>query len=705
MQVITADYWTTYLKPIIADLGVALIFGIGYHLFKKLNKDTKSSSSSSSDIKDKIKTSLSRWNEVKTLQKFNALISANKDQSMDAYKILHLIEQNNITPDIISYNCLLDMSFRLGQYETAHKLFEEISEVTFPVQPDTVTFNILLKHIVEEIIKKEKTFDEVERLLRDMERRKIEMNQITYNTAIDAAIESRQFNYAWELYEKMKQSETVKPDVFTYSTLVKGLKMVNENESQGKKYRYNDAAVSKDNCERALEILNTIKSNGLQLDNVLFNSVLDILVSFGEMHKAEEIFTQMKENHIQPTLVTYSTMIKGYGQIHNFKQALNVYNEMRSNNLQPNDVIYGCLLNSCIKGNKSEFIDVLYNNMLKDNIQPNSVIISTMIKGYSKSKQFNKALQLFSSVDNDIKNITVYNSMLECCIECNQINELKQLFNQLTQRAKNEDKAPVPNVITYSTVIKGFAKNGEIVEAKKIYDFVLNNFTELDELLFNTIADGFAKANQEQIALSVLNEMKLRNVKRSSIIYSILMRMYAHLNKEQQCVDMFAQMKRDGVKPSIIAYTNLMQMYIKKKKILEAMNTFNELERELGADFVSYNFIINACTFNQKLEYAIDYLIQSMKKHIKVSDETYQNVVTYLLENKFMKFNVRCAHAQKLIVMFKENKIVLRNDLYQKLTKLIYSNNNVNREVEEGIKKNAMYNNNTKGFQRGRYYK
>ena len=703
MQVVSADYWTTYLKPIIADLGVALIFGIGYHLFKKLNKDTKSSSSST-DIKDKIKTSLSRWNEVKTLQKFNALISSNKDQSMDAYKILHLIEQNNITPDIISYNCLLDMSFRLGQYETAHKLFEEISEVTFPVQPDTVTFNILLKHIVEEIIKKEKTFDEVERLLRDMEHRKIEMNQITYNTAIDAAIESRQFNYAWELYEKMKQSETVKPDVFTYSTLVKGLKMVNENESQGKKYRYNDATVSKDNCERALEILNTIKSNGLQLDNVLFNSVLDILVSFGEMHKAEEIFTQMKENHIQPTLVTYSTMIKGYGQIHNFKQALNVYNEMRSNNLQPNDVIYGCLLNSCIKGNKSEFIDVLYNNMLKDNIQPNSVIISTMIKGYSKSKQFNKALQLFTAVDNDIKNITVYNSMLECCIECNQINELKQLFNQLTQRAKNEDKAPVPNVITYSTVIKGFAKNGEIVEAKKIYDFVLNNFTELDELLFNTIADGFAKANQEEIALSVLNEMKLRNVKRSSIIYSILMRMYAHLNKEQKCVDMFAQMKHDGVKPSIIAYTNLMQMYIKKKKIVEAMNTFNELERELGADFVSYNFIINACTFNQKLEFAIEYLIQSMKKHIKVSDETYQNVVTYLLENKFMKFHVRCAHAQKLIVMFKENKIVLRNDLYQKLTKLIYSNNNVNKEVEEGIKKNATYNN-AKGYQRRGYDK
>ena len=47
---------------------------------------------------------------------------------------------------------------------------------------------------------------------------------------------------------------------------------------------------------------------------------------------------------------------------------------------------------------------------------------------------------------------------------------------------------------------------------------------------------------------------------------------------------------------------------------------------------------------------------------------------------------------------------MLRNDFYQKLKKFIYSNNSDNREVEEGIKKNATYNN-MKGFQRGRYYK
>ena len=55
MQVLTPDYWSSFIKPVIADLGVALVFGVGYHLFKKLNKDT----SKDSQIKDKIKTTIS----------------------------------------------------------------------------------------------------------------------------------------------------------------------------------------------------------------------------------------------------------------------------------------------------------------------------------------------------------------------------------------------------------------------------------------------------------------------------------------------------------------------------------------------------------------------------------------------------------------------------------------------------------------------
>lgn len=694
-QVLSTDYWSSLIKPVIADLGVALVFGVGYHLIKKLNRDTKSPP----EIKDKIKTSISKWNEVKTSQKFNTLITTNKDKSMDAYKILHLIETNNLTPDIITYNCLLDMSFRLEQNETAHKLFEEISEKTFPVQPDTVTYNILLKQLVNEINRRESNLDQVKNLLKDMSERNIEMNQITFNTAIDAAIEAHDFNYAWDLFEKMNaNTSAVKPDLYTYSTLIKGLKSLNETYSNRKN---NDEV----NCNRAIEILNLVKSNtDIKVDDVLYNSVLDTCVSFNKMHLAEEIFNEMKMSNIAPSLITYSIMIKGYGQNHNLKGSIDIYNELKDNNLKANDIIYGCLLNSCVKCNKVDLLDSFYNNMLNDKIEPNAIIYTTMIKGYNKAKKFQKAFELFESIKTDNKevlNIVIYNAILDACVESNETGKLKKIFKELTENAKNKENCPTPNVITYSTMIKGLAKSGEIEDAQKIYEFVLNNFDEIDEVLFNTIADGFARSNHEAIALSVLDEMKKRNIKRSSIIYSILMRMYSYMNREDKCVAMFNAMKEDNIEPSLITYTILMQMYIKKKKINDAMKVFNELDAKLEADFVSYNFIINACTFNQKLEFAIEYLIKSIKKHIKLSEDTYHNVVNYLIENKFMKHQARINYAQELLKNFKENQIGLRNDLFQKITKLIYHNKGNNKEVEKEIKGN----NNRGYYKRNQYNK
>ena len=148
MKILNADYWSNYLQPYVADLGVALVFGVGYYLFKQLHKEK---TGLDSDVKQKIEIGLNKWNQAKTTQKFNSLIIANNDRQTDAFTILNAMQKAGVNPDIVTYNCLLDMSYKLEQLEQAKKLYEEISDFTSPVQPDVVTFNILLKGCVAEL--------------------------------------------------------------------------------------------------------------------------------------------------------------------------------------------------------------------------------------------------------------------------------------------------------------------------------------------------------------------------------------------------------------------------------------------------------------------------------------------------------------------------------------------------------------------------
>jgi pentatricopeptide repeat protein len=145
-------------------------------------------------------------------------------------------------------------------------------------------------------------------------------------------------------------------------------------------------------------------------------------------------------------------------------------------------------------------------------------------------------------------------------------------------------------------------------------------------------------------------------------------------------------MTKDNVKASLVTYTTLMQMFIKKKKVLNAIALFQDMKKnEIKPDQVCYNFIVNGCTFNQKLERAIEFLLESVKENIKLNEETYNNCLEYLLNNKFMKHHERSNHATVILKELKEKNFSINYDLYSRVLRLIYKNKDSNKEVESTL--------------------
>lgn len=168
-----------------------------------------------------------------------------------------------------------------------------------------------------------------------------------------------------------------------------------------------------------------------------------------------------------------------------------------------------------------------------------------------------------------------------------------------------------------------------------------------------------------------------------------------------KAVNLVNLMREDGIKPSIIAFTTIMQMYLRKKNIKAAINIFEDIKREgLQPDVVSYNFIINGCTFNQNLEYGIAYLLESLDKKIKLNSETYKNSLEYLLNNKFMKYHDRVRNASDILKAMKENNIELNYDLYSRVMRLIFKNNEgtAQRKVENNSSNKSNIKQNFSNF-------
>ena len=104
---------------------------------------------------------------------------------------------------------------------------------------------------------------------------------------------------------------------------------------------------------------------------------------------------------------------------------------MKENNLVPNSVTYGCLIDACVKNGKIDRAIEIFETMKKDGVQLNTIIYTTMIKAYAKSFKLEKALEIYYTMKDDERNSpnnVTFNSLMDCCIRCNNFITIHCFF-------------------------------------------------------------------------------------------------------------------------------------------------------------------------------------------------------------------------------------------------------------------------------------
>ena len=679
---------TTGMSGVITDLGAALVFGIGFYFFKshfkKKGKDEKEIKDKMKPLKEKLEDTINKWENSVSLQKINTLIKQEvTDKTFDPFAVLDQLQNSSMTPDITIINTLLDTSCRLKDFKNFNRLCELICSqegITHNLPaPNVVTYNVILKGFNMEQYKRdindksdkeiiEQTIVKVEKTVRHMIDFGLKPNDITLNTIIDIMVDAGNFDLAWKYYDEMEKIYGIEPDIYTYSTLLKSIK---NHEPDHK------------NIERAFNILKIVKlskAKGIKPDEILYNCILDTCVKYNRIKQAESVFADMKEAKIVPSKITYAIMIKAYGTDHNFEKALGIFNEMKLTGITPNEIIYGCLLNAAVKSSKIEKALDIYDEIKNSEVPMNIILYSTLIKGYTKIKNFSKAFEIYKRMEADSTveiNTIAYNAILDSCVECGDMKMLNKIYNIFKDRAENDESCPQPDLITFSTVIKGYCKQKNIEKVIDIYNYLKgrNDFI-LDEVMYNTILDGMLKAEKYDEALKVYDHMRTNGVKKSNATYSILIKIYSKQNSVTQAVEVYNEMLEAEIKPSLITYTSILQILIKSKRIQNAIEIFDEiLFNELSPDQVMYNVIINGCIFNGRLSEACRFLMKSFVANLKLCSDVYKNILNNLLTNKIMNFDQKIEITMKICKELKNRGLKIEYELYYRVMKMIYKSN------------------------------
>jgi len=194
----------------------------------------------------------------------------------------------------------------------------------------------------------------------------------------------------------------------------------------------------------------------------------------------------------------------------------------------------------------------------------------TIFKGFTKIKNLPKALEIYEHMKKDKnveKNIVVHNAILDCCVECNDYDLMSKIYDEIKSNSLLNENSPQPDLITYSTVIKGNARMKNFERVLEIYEFLKKREDLiLDEVIFNSVLDGLSKSARFEDALKVYEDMKKNNIRRSNATFSILIKIYSKLNLVDKAIEVYKEMLQEKMKPSFITYTSIIQVLIKTKK-------------------------------------------------------------------------------------------------------------------------------------------
>lgn len=96
----------------------------------------------------------------------------------------------------------------------------------------------------------------------------------------------------------------------------------------------------KNGYSKALELVDELKQNGLQMDDILYGTILCVCASNNQLEDAESYFKQMKDEGHSPNVFHYSSLLNAYSLDGDYKKAETILEEMKSAGLVPNKVCF-----------------------------------------------------------------------------------------------------------------------------------------------------------------------------------------------------------------------------------------------------------------------------------------------------------------------------------------------------------------------------
>merc|ERR1719276_536015 len=319
------------------------------------------------------------------------------------------------------------------------------------------------------------------------------------------------------------------------------------------------------NPKQVMKTLELLDSSGLDVcsDEILLNTVVETCIWNKQNQRLEQVLKSFHASGLRPSVPTYGSLIKACSYMHRIDQCWVLWRQIvDERGMEPSDIVLGCMLDALVCNDSLEAAVQLINEW-KGRVKPNTVMYSTIIKGFAATRQSSRAMDMWREML-ELKipmNTVAYNALIDAQARVGAMEEVETLVTSM------QPNGCTPDVITFSTIVKGYCVKGELNKALEVFQGIERN---------GMVADA------------------------------ILVKMYGRRGQLDKAFEVVATMPTQyGFTPNAQVRTCLMCACVNNRSIRRGFEVFEDIKKSReGAGVRAYGALLSGCVRHGHLEEA-----------------------------------------------------------------------------------------------------
>lgn len=357
---------------------------------------------------------------------------------------------------------------------------------------------------------------------------------------------------------------------------------------------------------RALNLYRNLERDGRdrQFSETLFSSFIQSAIRVGKVDVVERMLRTMKRSKMTPTFQFWQTTLKMLSSRRHFSACLSVYT-LFNKQLPLDKVVFSCMINAALEMGAPEKAMLMLDQYGNCGIEAKDHVL--YFRTYVALNDVDAAVAVFNKLGDEIVTLML-NLLLLTCVNSKQPQRALELLREANVRdarrkAKRkaegdpDDGGSIADVVSYNTVIKGFAQAGQPTSCFDCLHEMLQRDLEPDDITFGTLLDACIVDNNIGAANEIVSLLADRDRPMDTVMCTLFMKGLVRAGCLPEALELYEEMRRrQGTTPDIITYSVLIKALVDQHDLERALRLLADMTAAgLKPDDIILTHLLEGC--------------------------------------------------------------------------------------------------------------